>query len=133
MRMLPAGYFFFFCSARPGRVMCNGSCFPSPGYQTTDHTRGGCSLLLQFVTTAAACRSTLSLCSDRFRRVLSICPAVQAGASPLFFILSGCTRSVLCSCCTLSCNTATTTRYLNRCPPDASFFFLSGYKSLPHT
>ena len=76
-------YLPLFCP--PGRVMHHSSCFSSPGYQTTDHTRGGVSFLLQFVSAAAACRSTLSHRSDRFRRVLSICPALQAGASPLFY------------------------------------------------
>ena len=76
-------YRLLFCP--PGRVVHHSSCFSSPGYQTTDHTRGGVSLLLRFVYTAAACRSTLSHRSGRFRRVLSICPALQAGASPLFY------------------------------------------------
>ena len=84
MRMLPAGYFIFLCSARPA-----GLCTTAPAF----HRPATKPLTVPAAGSLSYCSSSLPLPpavhlshrSDRFRRVLSICPAMQAGASPLFY------------------------------------------------
>ena len=132
MRMLPAGYFIVFSSARPAGLCTTAPAFRRPATKPlTIPAAGSLSYCGSSIPLPPAVRPSptvrvgfagFSLSVRRCKRALL-----------LFFILSGCTRSVLCSCCTLSCHTASTTRYHNRCPPDAPSYFLSGYNALPDT